>query len=168
MANRESHPTSSLGRLFSEGFWFSAGLMAVSDWITGRNRTQTNQLSNDDVRFEHSDISIRGVILTGLGVFLFFHISTGIVYFVFEHFKHVHAEQTLPPLPIAAHGPPQPAEPRLQQSPRRDLRDFEATEMAELNAYKWINKQKGTVAIPIDRAMDLILQRGIPPEKGLT
>jgi len=166
MANPESHPTSSLSRLLSEGFWFSAGLMAVSDWVTGRSRTGSSSPNNDQVRFEHSDINIRGVILTGLGVFLFFHLCTGVVYFVFEHFKHVHAEQSMPPLPIAAHGAPEPAEPRLQQSPRRDLREFEATESAELNGYQWVDRQKGTVAIPIDRAMDLILHRGIPPEKG--
>jgi hypothetical protein len=167
MANREAHSNSSLiSRVLADGFWASASLLAVSDWVTGRTRHAGDELTNKDVRFEHSDINVRRVLLTGLGVFLFFHICVGAVYFVFEHFKHVRAEQSMPPLPIAAHGLPEPPEPRLQQAPRRDLREFEAGQSAELSRYHWVDRQKGTVAIPIDRAMDLLVQRGIPPEKG--
>jgi hypothetical protein len=32
----------------------------------------------------------------------------------------------------------------------------------ELNSYGWIDRSNGIVRIPIDRAMDLILQRGLP------
>jgi hypothetical protein len=167
MANRDGNTNPSfLSRLVRDTFWLSAGATAISDWLTGRSRVVSDRLTNEDVRFEHSDISVRTVLLTGLGVFLFFHISVGVVYFVFEHFKHVHTEESLPALPIAAHGLPHPPEPQIQQSPRLDLREFEAAESAQLNSYQWIDQQKGSVAIPIDRAMDLIVQRGIPAEKG--
>ena len=167
MANHEPNANPSVvSRAVSDGFWFSAALVALSDWVMGRTGGRDTRLSNEDVRFEHSDISIRGVLLTGLGVFLFFHLCVGVVYFVFEHYKHEMANESMPPLPIAAHGMPAPPEPQLQASPREDLQEFEAAESGQLNAYQWIDKQKGTVAIPIDRAMDLIVQRGIPPEKG--
>lgn len=167
MANRDPKTNRSLlRRLLTGSFWLSAGIMAISDWFTGRNRVASDRPTREDVRFEHSDISARGVLLTGLGVFLFFHLSIGMVYFVFEHFKHVHAEESLPALPVAAHGLPRPPEPQIQQSPRRDLREFEAAESAQLNSYQWIDQQKGSVTIPIDRAMELIVQRGIPAEKG--
>jgi hypothetical protein len=36
----------------------------------------------------------------------------------------------------------------------------------ELNHYSWIDKQKGSVAIPIERAIQILAQRGIAPQKA--
>ena len=58
---------------------------------------------------------------------------------------------------------PQPNE---QVSPRDDLRELRAREDAELNSYGWIDRKAGAVRIPIDRAMELILQRGLPVRTG--
>jgi hypothetical protein len=58
-----------------------------------------------------------------------------------------------------------PPEPRLQESPRQDLKAMRAQEDWELNHYFWMDKNKGTVAIPIERAMEILAQRGIPPQK---
>lgn len=62
---------------------------------------------------------------------------------------------------IAAERPHFP-EPRLQVQPRADLQCFHAREEAELNSYGWINQTAGVVRIPISRAMDLLVQRGLP------
>jgi hypothetical protein len=35
-----------------------------------------------------------------------------------------------------------------------------------LNHYSWIDKPGGIVAIPIDRAIQIVAQRGIPPQKA--
>ncbi len=35
-------------------------------------------------------------------------------------------------------------------------------EAAELESYGWIDRKSGIVRIPIDRAMDLLAQRGLP------
>lgn len=43
-----------------------------------------------------------------------------------------------------------------------------ATQNAELNSYRWINQSNGIVRIPVDRAMDLILQRGLPAQTNGT
>lgn len=52
--------------------------------------------------------------------------------------------------------------PRLQLAPDVDLQAFRAREDAELNSYGWIDRTAGVVRIPIDRAMELIAQRGLP------
>lgn len=41
-------------------------------------------------------------------------------------------------------------------------RQFQQTELEALQNYRVLNPQQGTVAIPIDRAKELILQRGLP------
>jgi hypothetical protein len=57
---------------------------------------------------------------------------------------------------------PQFPEPRLQVAPAVDLAAWRAREDAVLNSYGWIDQKAGVVRIPIDRAMDLIVQRGLP------
>jgi hypothetical protein len=68
---------------------------------------------------------------------------------------------------IAAKRPHFP-DPKLQISPRQDFRDFRAREEAELNSYGWINKTAGVVRIPVDRAMDLLAERGLPIRGSIT
>ncbi|MBZ5553399.1 MAG: hypothetical protein LAO21_11810 [Acidobacteriia bacterium] len=55
-----------------------------------------------------------------------------------------------------------PPSPQLQVSPGADLREFRAAEDAKLDGYGWVDRQNGIVWIPIDRAMDLVTQRGLP------
>jgi len=52
--------------------------------------------------------------------------------------------------------------PRLQISAPEDLKEFCAREAAELNSYGWLDKTAGVVRIPLHRAMELALQRGLP------
>ena len=56
-----------------------------------------------------------------------------------------------------------PPAPRLQVFPVRHWRDFEAAEAARLSSYGWMDRPKGVVHIPIERAMELIEQRGVGP-----
>jgi hypothetical protein len=56
--------------------------------------------------------------------------------------------------------------PHLQLSPPKDLREFRAREETELNTYGWIDRTNGVVRVPIDRAMELVLQRGLPTRAG--
>jgi hypothetical protein len=42
------------------------------------------------------------------------------------------------------------------------LKDFRAHEEATLNSFGWVDQNAGTIRIPIDRAKELLLQRGLP------
>jgi hypothetical protein len=53
-------------------------------------------------------------------------------------------------------------EPRLQISSRADLKQFQARDEARLHSYGWVDRKAGTVRIPVDRAIELLLQRGLP------
>lgn len=63
---------------------------------------------------------------------------------------------------VAVPTPAAPSWPRLQVSAPAELRAFRAQEETELNSYGWINKTSGIVRLPIERAMDLVLQAGLP------
>jgi hypothetical protein len=49
----------------------------------------------------------------------------------------------------------------LVDAPRL-LRDMRQQEDQTLNTSGWVDRSRGIVRIPIDRAMDLIIQRGLP------
>lgn len=55
-----------------------------------------------------------------------------------------------------------PPGPRLQTDPDGDLQRFRADEEKRLDSYYWIDKQKGTVHIPIEQAIKQLVANGIP------
>ena len=57
--------------------------------------------------------------------------------------------------------PPAP-EPTLQLSPRADMERFQAEQMAELESYGWVDREHGIGRIPIGKAMEKVVQDGIP------
>lgn len=59
-----------------------------------------------------------------------------------------------------------PPKPRLQVQAPKDLKSLQATEQEVLTTYAWVSKEAGIARIPIERAMQLVLERGLPPAKG--
>jgi len=59
-------------------------------------------------------------------------------------------------------------EPRLETNERMEINDFRLQEENTLHRYGWVDQQAGVVHIPIDRAMQLLVQRGLPtrPQAG--
>ena len=117
------------------------------------------------VRYEHSDISALKVLFTGVGILLGTWAIVSMLY-LFYAFLVNEKMATAPGAPVRAAGRTlEPPQPRLETSSVRDLAALRAAEDKQLNGYAWADKQKGVVSIPIERAMDLIAQRGIPPQK---
>jgi hypothetical protein len=82
------------------------------------------------------------------------------LWFLFEAFAARRVERAEPRFPLAAQeGPRLPPQPRLQQFPRQDVMNFRLGEEATLRTYGWIDKQAGTVRMPIEDAMRLVLER---------
>lgn len=55
-----------------------------------------------------------------------------------------------------------PPQPRLQDQPHQDLKDYCQQELSNLNTYGWVDPQNGIVRIPVDKAMERVLQQGLP------
>ncbi|MFQ5990254.1 MAG: hypothetical protein ACE5K9_10110 [Candidatus Methylomirabilales bacterium] len=121
----------------------------------------TSQHNEPKRGYEKRDISIRGILLFG-GILA---IATGVVLllmaWMFPYFAGLEMKADVPPSPLAETRQP-PPEPRLQVSPADDLKEMRATENAQLNNYGWVNRQTGIVRIPIDRAIELLAERGLP------
>jgi hypothetical protein len=57
--------------------------------------------------------------------------------------------------------PPYPV-PALQVKPQVDLQTYRTRAEHDLNSYGWIDQPHGVAKIPIERAMNLLLARGLP------
>ena len=52
--------------------------------------------------------------------------------------------------------------PRLQQNPRLDLDEMKADEARGIRSYEWVDPKAGIARIPVERAMDILAQKGLP------
>lgn len=68
--------------------------------------------------------------------------------------------------PVAVGTSQEPPAPRLQTQPFKDVYLLKSEQRAVLHGYGWIDKATGVVHIPIERAMQLTLERGLPTRQG--
>jgi hypothetical protein len=53
-------------------------------------------------------------------------------------------------------------EPRLEENERTEMKDYRLPQEQLLNSYGWVDQSAGVMHIPIDRAKQLIAERGLP------
>jgi hypothetical protein len=70
-----------------------------------------------------------------------------------------------PPLAEARENP-LPPEPRLQPSPPKDLQALRQREDAVLSGYAWVDRAKGEAQVPVDRAIEIVSESGLPVKYG--
>jgi hypothetical protein len=110
-----------------------------------------------DRRYEVRDATVWVLVVFGFALCLmlaFTLLGSGLLVSFLAH----RDSRTLP-VPTVETGAERPPEPRLQTDPGRDLGDMRRAEDSLLGSYTWIDRQTGTVRIPIDRAMDLVAAR---------
>ena len=118
---------------------------------------------NPPVAHEHSDVNIRAILGFGVGLIVVAAVVHLLIYVLFGFFSSREGVKVPAEYPLAAaQGDREPPEPRLQTDPRRDLADLRAREDELLNSYGWVDKNAGIVRIPIESAMTLMLERGLP------
>jgi hypothetical protein len=66
------------------------------------------------------------------------------------------------PNPMAAASEALPPLPHIEEHPANELQQLRVDEDRTLTTYGWVDKKAGRVRIPIDRAVELQLQRGFP------
>jgi hypothetical protein len=63
---------------------------------------------------------------------------------------------------LQAAAAPTPPSPALEAQSGQTLDPYRASEEQKLSTYGWVDRSGGVIRIPIDRAMDLTAQRGLP------
>jgi hypothetical protein len=112
---------------------------------------------------ETSDVDFLGILGFGLGLVVVAAVVHLLIFGLFTYFEGREARRVPAEYPLAAGQADRlPPEPRLQANPREDLRELRAKEDELLGSYGWVDKNAGVVRIPIEQAMKLTLERGLP------
>ena len=120
--------------------------------------------THDNVAVEHeeSDVNVRAILAFGLALLVAGAIVHLLLALLFGYFTR-EAARVPRVYPLAAqHEEQQPPQPRLQSHPREDMNQLRRREDAILGSYGWVDKTGGVARIPIDEAMKLTVQRGLP------
>ncbi len=120
-------------------------------------------VNHESLHHEESDVNVRGLFAFAAGLAFVLAFVAFIVWVLFQFYAVREARRRTPEFPLAtAQENRLPPEPRLQTNPRQDLNDLRSEEDQILTSYGWVDKNAGVVRIPIDQAMKLTLQRGLP------
>ena len=95
-------------------------------------------------------------------------ISAGIVYGTFALFtsQREAADVATQKFPLAAGQVKERPLPRLQTQPFKDIYLLRKGETEKLESYAWVDKPAGVTRIPIERAMEIVLEKGLPARTG--
>jgi hypothetical protein len=131
--------------------------------MAGNNGHAAEEPRNPHVHHEPGDVNALaltkfGLVMAGLIVVFLFGL-----WGVFEYLKNRAAELGRPMSTSAmVNAQKHPPDPQLQAHAAQDMKDWRATEERAAHQYAWIDPDKGIVQIPVDRAMELTAQRGLP------
>jgi hypothetical protein len=119
--------------------------------------------ANPEVHHEHSDVNINGIFAFAAALVVVAAVVHLLVFVLFRFFDARAGQRVTPQFPLAIEQENRlPPEPRLQTNPRQDLAELRTKEDQTLTSYGWVDKNAGIVRIPIDEAIKLTLERGLP------
>ncbi len=113
--------------------------------------------------YEHTDADVRSIVHFGIWLVVIAVATHFLLGGAFVGMISLSTESAQPRYPLAeGRQAPKPPAPVLQQYPDREMTAFRRTDGDNLQSYGWIDKAAGTVHIPIDEAIRLTLERGLP------
>lgn len=121
-------------------------------------------MADEFARYERRDFNPRIIGYYALGLVIVC-IATSVVIFLFEkgldRFFGYQGKATWTSSPeMEVPGP------RLQANPARELEEMRAQEDVLLHSYGWVDREHGVIRVPIEKAMQLTLERGLPTRKS--
>jgi len=119
------------------------------------------------VRYEKRDIKAGSVTKVGIAIGI---VTVAVLAALVPFMRFLgswEARQDPPAAALERYEPGRrPPEPRLQERPTVDLAALRAEEEAILRSYGWVDDQAGSVRIPVEAAMRIVAERGVPERVG--
>jgi hypothetical protein len=111
---------------------------------------------------EQRDVDVFALFMIALSIFVagavIFLVASGMMHYFKAHEPSKTGGRANIPV-IATGNFPQP---ELEVHPGAGLARLRRAEETDLNTYGWVDRNSGIVRVPIDRGMQLLLQRGLP------
>ena len=122
---------------------------------------QTTRADSASTGHELSDLNPKKILWFGAGLALVIATVALVTYGLFHYFYRSETRSRPAPSPLS-YGVEPPPEPRLLTKPGADLAAMRAEEDQILSGYGWIDRDRDIVRVPIDRAITLLAQKGLP------
>jgi hypothetical protein len=126
--------------------------------------TQPSPEPPDRVGHETCDASPFYVGLFALGLVVMIALVLPLLGWILRRFEAEACQADPLQSPLA--GDQIPPEPRLQSAPDADLVRLRREEEHRLSSYGWIDPRERLVRIPIERAIEILAERGLPEPEG--
>ena len=127
---------------------------------------------NTDVAWERADISTGAIYIYLIGLAISVILTFGVCVFILSGTTHMVDRSDTPPPPIRQEMgksfEAMPPEPRLQgvpgheKDPQEDLREKMGKDSEAMHHYEMVDQSSGMAQIPIEDAMKMIVEKGLP------
>ena len=121
-----------------------------------------------EVQYDQSDLSARGIVIFLIAL----AVTVGLIHLIsWSFFRYLTGNEPAAPAAAVLVTPPRATQgnpvqrfpaPVLQPDPVADLDQFRTRLDEHLHSYGWVDQKAGVVHIPIERAMELVAQQGLP------
>jgi hypothetical protein len=111
---------------------------------------------------EEDGVSYSGIVWFVVILTVVTVVCMGLMWGLFAFLDKRHDANDIARSPLAAPQGQLPPQPNLLTDEPTNLLHYKKSEDTALSSYGWIDKEAGTVRLPIDRAKDLLLQKGLP------
>jgi hypothetical protein len=101
--------------------------------------------------YERRDTNVRAIFLFGVGLVAVIVLSELVLWGAYRA--------------LMAHRPP-PEQAGKAENITLQMKNLREGQEATLAGYGWVDRKAGVVRVPIERAMDLVAERGVPQGKG--
>jgi cytoskeletal protein RodZ len=111
--------------------------------------------------YEQRDADVRSLLKLAIWLIAVVAVSMVAMKWTYDYYQRV---QTRGPMvsPLVENENVAPPKPQLQAEPRKDLQTYCSEETKKLDSYGWVDQHAGVVRLPIEQAMALTLQHGLP------
>jgi len=119
--------------------------------------------------YETRDIKLRPLLVFAAGLAIVGIVTYLVIFVLFRLFSGQASREDAQVAPSSVSRPAPapgeerlPPEPRIQANPAADMTTLRQQEEAILTTYGWVDRSAGVVRVPIDVAMQQVLEEGLP------
>ena len=123
----------------------------------------TEHNTHDSVGHEETDAEIGPLVRSAIFLTLLTLVTAALTVGFYKYLDAREQREKAPRYPLAAGVTrPLPPLPRLQTYAFDDVKGLRREEAKLLDHYAWVDKNAGTVRVPVSRAIELLAARGLP------
>lgn len=126
-------------------------------------------MENVDAGHEISDVNVKGIFIFAFALAFSLLVFLVGIAFVFKGFGFLNGKLDArrstqePGAASQVKIAPDYQGPLLQVKPEEDLSGMRVHNATDLQTYAWLDRRTGVVRLPVDRAIELLAERGLPP-----